>query len=297
MYYIFVVNGRKDKEYVFEDLARQLTSVTIDYEIYRTKSEGDATRFVRIYCDFHHDDEVCFVACGGTGTLNEVVNGVIGSLNKRVGHLAYGSGINFARHFPNRNFHSLSDLINGDTLLSDVIKCNNDYAINVVNMGFDSMSAFYGAQYALKGVSKPYLRGTVRAVLFSRFNWFKIVVDGVKLSCGPTMFCNIANASNYGEDYKCAPLAQIDDGHLDVTVARSVSLLEVAFMFNIFKAGRHISNAFCRRRMKFRNARHIEVSSKELIFLCLDGETVASRRFVIDILDKAVTLQLPPVRQ
>ena len=293
MYYIFVVNGRADKGFIMDELQPQLKDVSIEYEIYKTVGEGDATRFVRIYCDFHQKDEVCFVACGGTGTLSEVVNGVVGSTNKRVALLAYGSGNNFTLHFPGRDFRSLKDIIEGEAVQSDVLKCNNDYSINVINMGFDSMAAHFGAQYILRGKDKPYLRGTVRSVFFNRFNNYRIIADGVKMSRGTTMFCTIANASHYGQNYKCAPNARIDDGFAEVGVTRSTSLLTFVLMYPHFKIGEHVTNAFCRRHMKFMRARHIEVSSKSLIYLCVDGEIVASRRFEIDVIDKAVTLQLP----
>lgn len=293
MYYIFVVNGRADKGFIMDELQPQLKDVSIEYEIYKTVGEGDATRFVRIYCDFHQKDEVCFVACGGTGTLSEVVNGVVGSTNKRVALLAYGSGNNFTLHFPGRDFRSLKDIIEGEAVQSDVLKCNNDYSINVINMGFDSMAAHFGAQYILRGKDKPYLRGTVRSVFFNRFNNYRIIADGVKMSRGTTMFCTIANASHYGQNYKCAPNAIIDDGFAEVGVTRSTSLLTFVLMYPHFKIGEHVTNAFCRRHMKFMRAKHIEVSSKSLIYLCVDGEIVASRRFEIDVMDKAVTLQLP----
>lgn len=296
MLYIFVVNGREDKIFILEELKKQLQTVDIDYQIYKTSGEGDATRFVHIYCDFHPKDSVCFVACGGTGTLSEVVNGAIGSENKRIALLAYGAGNNFTMHFPGRDFHSLKDIVEGETMVSDVIKCNNDYSINVINLGFDSMAAYYGAQYILKGKDKPYLRGTVRSVFLNRFNNYRIVVDGERLTRGTTMFCTIANASHYGQNFKCAPYAEINDGHMDVEVVRSTTLLSFAIMYRYFKDGHHVENAFCRRRMKFRNARHVEISSKSLIYLCVDGETIASRHFDIDLIDKAVTLQLPALK-
>ena len=297
MYYVFVINGRPDKAFIENEVKSQLEGVKINYEIYKTDSEGDATRFVKIYCDFHQEDEICFVACGGTGTLSEVVNGVIGYPNKRVALLAYGSGNNFTLSFPGRNFRSVKDMLEGETVQSDVIKCNNDYSINVINLGFDSMAAYFGAQYILDGKDKPYLRGTARSVVFNRFNRYKIVVDGEKMSRGTTMFCTIANAQYYGQNYRCAPYAEINDGHMDVEVNRSTTLLTFVLMYRHFKDGHHVENAFCRRRMKFKNARHVEISSKSLIYLCVDGEMVASRHFNIDLIDKAVTLQLPAKKE
>ena len=58
MLYYFIVNGREDKAFIMDDLMPQLKDVSIKYEIYKTIGEGDATRFVHMYCDFHSQDEV-----------------------------------------------------------------------------------------------------------------------------------------------------------------------------------------------------------------------------------------------
>lgn len=296
MYWIFVVNGRKDKGFIDQELNIQLADAGIEYEVYHTKSEGDATRFVRIYCDFHPDDEVCFVACGGNGTLSEVANGVVGTRNKSLAMLAYGATSSFSCYFPGRDFRSVKDLVAGETMKSDIIKCNNEYSINVANFGFDSMCGYFGDLYIQEGKSKPYLRGTLRALLFNRVNNFRIIVDGKRMSRGLTMMCAVANSKYYGEFYKCAPNAVIDDGYFDVVVARFCPLIVFLLLFNKFKNGTYVDSKLARLVFKFRKARHIEASSKDLIYLCVDGETTASRYFDIELLDKAVTLRIPALK-
>lgn len=297
MYWIFVINGREDKRFIDDDLLPQLEGVDIEYELYHTQSEGDATRFVRIYCDFHPEDEVCFVACGGNGTMSEVTAGIVGSKNKSAALLAYGATSSFSCYFPGRNFRSVKDLIEGETMQSDIIKCNNEYSINVANFGFDSMCGFYGDMYIREGKSKPYLRGTLRALLFNRVNNFRIIVDGKRMSRGLTMMCVVANAKYYGEFYQCAPNAKIDDGYFDVVVARFCPLLIFLILFGKFKTGEYVNSKFARIVFKFCKGRHIEASSKNLIYLLVDGETVASTHFNIDLLDKAVTIRIPKLTQ
>ena len=293
MHYIFVINGRQDKKFIDDELTPQLEGIDISYELYHTQGEGDATRFVRIYCDFHPDDEVCFVACGGNGTLSEVVNGVIGARNKSVAMMAYGATSSFSCYFPGRNFRSVKDLVAGETIKSDVIKCNDDYSINVANFGFDSMCGYYGDMFIKEGKSKPYFRGTLKALLFSRVNNFRIIVEGKRMSRGLTMMCAVANSKYYGEFYKCAPNALIDDGYFDVVLARFCPLLVFLLLFSKFKDGTYVDSKLARLVFKFRKARHLEVTSRNLIYLCVDGETTASRHFNIDLLDKAVNIRVP----
>ena len=108
MHYIFIINARSDKAAIAADVERQIqeSKLGLDYEIYLTRGIGDGTRFVKIYCDLHPNAKVCFVACGGTGTLNEVVSGMVGSHDKQLALLAYGSTNDFTKCFPDRDFTS-----------------------------------------------------------------------------------------------------------------------------------------------------------------------------------------------
>lgn len=225
--------------------------------------------------------------------MSEVAAGVVGAKNKSVAMLSYGATSSFSCYFPGRNFRSVKDLVEGETMKSDIIKCNNDYSINVANFGFDSMCGFFGDMYIREGKSQPYLRGTLRALLFNRVNNFRIVVDGKRMSRGLTMMCVVANSKYYGEFYKCAPNAEIDDGWFDVVIARFCPLLVFLILFGKFKTGEYVNSKFARLVFKFCKGRHIEASSKDLIYLLVDGETVASTHFTIDLLEKAVTLRIP----
>ena len=80
MKYIYIVNGRADKVPQYSEFYAQLKEVPHTYEVYTTLGEGDATRYVRLYCDLHPEEEVCFVACGGNGIINGVASGLMGYL-------------------------------------------------------------------------------------------------------------------------------------------------------------------------------------------------------------------------
>ena len=51
MLYIFIINGREDKSFVYDEVMRQIGEVgsSLQYMVYRTRGVGDGTRFVRIY--------------------------------------------------------------------------------------------------------------------------------------------------------------------------------------------------------------------------------------------------------
>ena len=75
MKYIYIINGRADKAPAYQEFFDQLKEIPHLHEVYTTLGEGDATRYVRLYCDLHPEEEVCFVACGGNGIINGVASG------------------------------------------------------------------------------------------------------------------------------------------------------------------------------------------------------------------------------
>lgn len=110
MKYIFIVNGRSDKDFIIPDLDRQIKETELPHEIFVTGGPGEGTRYVSLYCDFHPKDEVCFVACGGSGTANEVISGVSSCKNKDnkyVAFMAYGGTNDFTKCYPDLDFLNL----------------------------------------------------------------------------------------------------------------------------------------------------------------------------------------------
>ena len=87
MKHIFVINpvaGKKDStEEIREAVSKRLNAD--EYVIYVTKKPLDAWRFVHEYAAARPDEPLRFYACGGDGTLNEVVNGAAGFPNAAVG--------------------------------------------------------------------------------------------------------------------------------------------------------------------------------------------------------------------
>lgn len=294
MTYIFIVNGRKDKEFILPDLQRQMQECSLTAEVYQTKGVGDGTRYVRTYCEFHQDEKVCFVACGGSGTANEVASGIIGQKNKSLAILAYGTTNDLLKIYPSRDFRSLKDIVfSGEDVSIDAIRCNDDYSINVINIGFDAYVAYEANLFLESGVKAGYLFGLVKAAFTRRYNRLTIFADGKKITRWLTLLCAVANGKYTGGFFQCAPKAKVDDGLLDVCLWRGMSLLAFLIILPSFIKGTHLNFAFAKRKLIYRQVRHVEVYSKDLIYVSLDGEIFASDHFDINILDKAVTLRLP----
>ena len=296
MHYIFVINGRDDKSYIAEDLEKQIAAAGsgLDYEIYRTAGVGDGTRFVRIYCDLHPRTECCFVACGGSGTLNEVVSGMVGFSRKYLAILAYGQTNDFLKCFPDRDFSSLPKLLAGELKPVDVIRVNDSYAINVVNIGFEAVVASRMNDLQSTGKAAYALN---RGILFALFhgwrNRIRVSADGERMNYHRLFLCTLANGRWEAGTYLCAPDADPTDGLIELSLIRWIGLVSFLRILPHYRQGKQFERNPGKRKFIRRRVSKVRVLSRNLVDLCLDGEILSGHSFDIEILPQSIQLILP----
>ena len=145
---VFVINPMAGNGKSIEKLKDEIKNVTeklkAETEVYFTKAVGDATTFVKKYCEKY--GAARFIACGGDGTLSEVVNGVTGYNDAEIGVVPIGTGNDFCRNFNERKrFFDVKEQITAKPKKCDVIKyqtklndkTSSGYCINIFNIGFD----------------------------------------------------------------------------------------------------------------------------------------------------------------
>ena len=310
MKYIYIINGRADKAPQYQDFFQQLKDNPHPHEVYTTLGVGDATRYVRLYCDLHPEEEVCFVACGGNGIINGVASGLVGYMhsgdqaasqctNKTIAILYFGGATeDILINFPGRNFHSVKDMLDGSVTPTDIIQVNDSYCLNVCNLGFNSKVASRANELVAKGKSahQAYTRGVINAVLTSRFNRIKVTVDGKRIARGSMVLCTIANGRRVGGEFNCAPDAKVDDGLMDVCYFRAMSLLRLLMLIPLYRSGQHIGSRAGWNKVLYRQAREVVISSKDLIDIYIDGEQLPGSQFHLKILHGALPLRLPIIR-
>ncbi|MCR4804597.1 MAG: acylglycerol kinase family protein, partial [Clostridia bacterium] len=119
MKHIFVVNPAAGNGAALRDILpkihKALTGFADDYEIHRTLSEQETILYCRQKCAFEGD--VRFYACGGDGTVNNVLTGIAGHSNAQLAVVPCGTGNDFVRNFTNRdNFLDIEKQINGSVM-------------------------------------------------------------------------------------------------------------------------------------------------------------------------------------
>ncbi len=302
MKHIFVVNpcaGKQDSTTIVTQKVEAYASnhPDFDYQIYVTQSPGDATRWTRQWCADHPDHPVRFYACGGDGTLNEVVSGIIGFPNVQVTVHANGSGNDYIKYYATHNdFNDLDRLVEGVPHPVDVMKVNDRYSINVCNFGFDAMVCKIGndvRRMPIIGGKHSYTTGIIRSIFTSRSNYVRMTVDGEPFYDGYMLLCTLGNGRYNGGNYMCAPLSKNDDGLIEINLFKRMSLFKFASLINEYSQGTHINRPDVQKLMHYRQGTLVEMASPDPFWLVIDGEMLHSNHYRVQNIKHAVTFVSP----
>ena len=302
MKHVFVVNpcaGKQDSTTLVTQKVEAYASEhpDFDYQIYVTRAQGDATIWTRQWCADHPGKEVRFYACGGDGTLNEVVTGIIGFPDVQVTVHANGSGNDYIKYYDTFDaFSDITRLVEGVPHPVDVMKVNDRYSINVCNFDFDAMVCKVGNDVRRKpiiGGKHSYTTGIIRSIFTSRSNYVRMTVDGEPFYDGYMLLCTLGNGRYNGGNYMCAPLSKNDDGLIEINLFKRMSLVKFASLINEYSHGTHINRPDVQKLMQYRQGTVVEMASPDPFWLVIDGEMLHSNHYRVQNIKHALTFVSP----
>ena len=298
MKHIFIINPSSGKDKKKETLYEKIKEYKdkLDCEIYDTQGPGDATRFVKEYCK-NNAEEVTFYACGGDGTINEVVNGLADAKNARLAIYPCGSGNDYVKAFGGQDrFLNFDNLVNGTPTKVDVMKVNDKYSINVTNFGFDAKVCDVANRVRRKkiiGGKNNYKTGIFVALMTGRRTKCDISIDGEPIGIKTILLSTVANGKYVGGAYCCAPRSVYDDGLLEVTVVKPISIFKFMSLMKPYQVGKHLDDPKFEKCLIYKRAKKVTIDSKKPMMLFLDGELITDTHFEIENFKQKVTLILP----
>ena len=299
MKHIFIINPAAGKDNSFQNIKKilELKKVEVDYELYETQAPGDATAYIRKYCT-EHKEPVRFYACGGDGTLNEVVNGVVGFEHASMGCYPCGSGNDFVKYYGGKKvFWNLEELLNAPEEYIDLMRVGNKYAINATHFGFDSAVAqtmMKVRRKALIGGKNAYTTGVVAGLFTAMKNACRVIVDGELLNPdGNILLCTIANGQYVGGSFRCAPRSLDNDGLLEVCVVKPISVLTFVSLVKVYTEGTHLDDDRFAKILKYRRGKKIEIEAPEGFIYSFDGELVRQNKFTVEVVPQAIRFAVP----
>ena len=299
---VFIVNPKagqgKDINKVISEVKDTANALGKQIEIYVTTSVGDATRYVKEYCETF--GAARFIACGGDGTLSEVLNGAVACHEAEIGVIPMGTGNDFCRNF-SRNFTSVASQLGGETVKCDAIKFTSGnkegYCINMFNIGFDCNVADMTANMK----KKPFISGSVAyflsiftALIKKKGAKLKIEFDGEEKHSGDLLLTSIANGSFCGGGIKSNPLASVRDGLINVNIIKNVSRLKFIKLLPYYMKGTHMKLKGIEDIISSVKCKKIKITPMESNFkICTDGEITDAGVTEFEIVPEAVNFVVP----
>lgn len=274
MTHVFIINpaaGQRDhtREYT-QAIERVCGARNLTYRIEISTAPGDCTRIAREAAA--SGEPVRLYACGGDGTLNEVVYGAMGYENAAVTAYPGGSGNDFIKIFDEpKAFYDLERLLDSEESTFDLISCNDRISVNICSVGLDAriardMVAFKRLRL-LQGM-RAYIASTVVNLFKGITEHYTVKINDQVIDGRQTFVC-VCNGSFYGGGFNPVPEADPTDGVLDVLIVKRVRLWQVPFVIGKYKNGQY--RKLTRLATHYRTNR-LTIHSQKDTALNTDGE-------------------------
>lgn len=167
------------------------------------------------------------VAIGGDGTVNEVVNGIIGT-GTQLAVIPMGSGNGFANHLriPPRNIKEAIHIINfGKAIQIDLANTNtpHGYFVSVGGFGFEAQAAQRFKEQPLRGFFSYFI------AILRQFFWYENIVkvrvhiDNKVLDREVFIF-SVFNSNQYGYNVGFTNNSSMKDGVLEMIMVKRFKL-------------------------------------------------------------------------
>lgn len=295
MRHLFIINpaaGSRNRTDESSEIIHKICRArNLNYEIRVSTAPGECTRIARE--EAATGDEIRIYACGGDGTLNEVMNGVAGFPNAAITVYSGGSGNDFTKLFDEpKAFFDLHRLMDVDETTFDLIRCNDHLAMNICCVGLDARIGNDVSRYKrmplLHGF-RAYAASTVVNVVRGISEHYVVEVDGETIDAEQTFIC-ICNGRYYGGGFNPVPEADPSDGKLDILLVKKISRSQIPGIIGKYKNGRYKELSHVARYIKTDS---IRIRCDKPTPINLDGEIYTSQVADIRVAEEKIRFFYP----
>ena len=269
---LFIMNpysGTRRANRYLADIITLFNRADYEVNIHMTAGPGDATQFA----ETHALDVDLVVCCGGDGTLNETITGMIRcGAAAPIGYIPAGSTNDFAASLKlsTNIMQAAQDILEGEAVVYDVGRFCDRYFSYVASFGAFTKSSYATPQsiknmlghtaYVLEGISEL---SQIRPFHVKMELEDETVEDDFLFGC-------ISNSTSIGGILTLDPkLVDMADGYLEVFLVRAPrNLTEISECIQALQNQRYNDCAM----ITFGPARHVQITAEADMPWTLDGE-------------------------
>ena len=272
-----ILNSHKCKNK--KPLIKKLNKKFPDIEILETSKAGDATKFAK------KSNSNIIIAIGGDGTVNEVVNGIIGK-DVMLGIIPKGTANLIARAYGiPKNTNKALDIIDFKRRKKiDIGNINGRNFIIAAGIGIDA-EMYKNVEPELKKMfgEVAYSVSMVKTMLNYKPDELIVKINNKKYKGYYVLFCNMGKFSKV---FQILPEAKEDDGLLDILI---FTKKDIAAQF------RYLYGILAQQRKQFKDILHfkaekIEVTAKEPALIHADAELIGKTPAKVKIIKSAIEI-------
>lgn len=269
---LIITNPRSGKGKIKNDLLKIIqifSDANFDVSVYPTKKPGDATVKVQ---SLHNGDFNRIVVCGGDGTLNEVITGIMRkNLDCTIGYIPYGtlnewsSGLGISRN----TFTAAQDITTGVKTRLDIGKFGDKYFSYTASFGAFT-EASYSAPQEVKNVlgQAAYFFEGIRSLSNIKPLHLKFTSDDREIE-GDFLFGAVSNSMSVGGIVKFNDsVVKLNDGMFEVLLIKNPTTI---LQFQSIVDG-ILRKDLNRDGIEFFHTKEITVSGGTDVPWTLDGE-------------------------
>lgn len=300
MIYHFILNPKSGRSRKYHHLEKSIKAAckkrALDYHIYYTTCPGDALEYVTSMVRISQDRQR-FICIGGDGTINEIVNSAPCNENVEFGVIPSGSGNDFIRNFTNKKlFENIEAQLDGDAISLDLIKCNDMYSANMVNIGFDCAVARMASKLKKSEIVPArlsYIAGLF-VIMFRKIGTkMRIIFDDGEVIDKVLMLTAIGNGRYCGGGFCAAPQATLHDGILDICIVDKVSIFKFLSLVRAYKKGKHLTNKRAQKIMSYKRTNHFRMEFEAPVPICVDGEIKGAKTIDFSVVPNGFKFVVP----
>ena len=294
MKHLFIINAKSHKE-TRQTLIQNIRHVYqgLDFAIELTEYPTHATKIAASYAALYPSLRI--YACGGDGTIHEVVNGIYPHRHVELAVIPIGTGNDFVKSLDIKKeyFFDLKRYLSAKIHVIDLILVKHEVSINTVSLGLDVKIAQNVDKFkhlpGPKGIV-PYYLSLLYSMSSSLSEIFSFQLDERNYQKAPYTFIVFGNGQYYGGGFRPCPTASLHDGSLNYCLIQDVSRAKILTLAHHYKAGTH--PAF-KRYVSCGTMQKAKILNTQPVTICLDGEIRTMVQPEICILPQVLPLALP----